>query len=70
MKHSTITARVDAAAASATQALRTTMLVAASMPALPAASRNWRSGVLCACGELRRWPATTRSSVSARWSDR
>jgi hypothetical protein len=44
------------------------MLVAASMPALPAASRNWRSGVLCS---VAKWAlvSTTRSSVSARWSE-
>ncbi|MNO03352.1 hypothetical protein D3C81_2240230 [compost metagenome] len=42
----------------------TTMLVAASIPALPAASRNWCSGVLCASANSAA-TLTTRSSVSA-----
>ena len=52
MKHSSDHRRVDQQQ-HLRQALRTTMLVAASMPALPAASRNWRSGVsLCAWRSL------------------
>ncbi|MNQ94141.1 hypothetical protein D3C85_1096440 [compost metagenome] len=50
-------------------ASRTTMLVAASIPALPAASMNWRSSVLCS----RTKPSatfTTWSRVSALWSVR
>ncbi|MNG14394.1 hypothetical protein D3C81_2253860 [compost metagenome] len=45
-------------------ASRTTMLVAASIPAVPAASRNWRSAVLLSlanCSAI----ATTASRVSA-----
>ncbi|MNE63088.1 hypothetical protein D3C80_1584170 [compost metagenome] len=48
-------------------ASRTTILVAASMPAVPAASRNWRSGVLFSLANLSAI-ATTASRVSALWS--
>ncbi|MNP61675.1 hypothetical protein D3C76_1568890 [compost metagenome] len=47
MKHSTMTAAYTYINM-VRLAFLTTMLVAASIPALPAASRNWRSGVLCA----------------------
>ncbi|MNR31476.1 hypothetical protein D3C85_1489880 [compost metagenome] len=48
-------------------ASRTTMLVAASIPAEPAASRNWRSSVLFSRANLSAM-ATTPSRVSALWS--
>ncbi|MNF14564.1 hypothetical protein D3C80_2168230 [compost metagenome] len=48
-------------------ASRTTMLVAASMPAVPAASRNWRSSLLFSLANLSAM-ATTASRVSALWS--
>ncbi|EWS59429.1 hypothetical protein Y695_04622 [Hydrogenophaga sp. T4] len=50
-------------------AWRTTMLVAASMPALPAASLKVSSGESF-CALKRSTSATTRSSVSALWSFR
>ncbi|MNF89741.1 hypothetical protein D3C84_722770 [compost metagenome] len=48
-------------------ASRTTMLVAASIPAVPAANRNWRSSVLFSLENLSAM-ATTASRVSALWS--
>ncbi|MNG17316.1 hypothetical protein D3C84_1012950 [compost metagenome] len=45
-------------------ASRTTMLVAASIPAVPAASRNWRSSLLFSLANLSAI-ATTASRVSA-----
>src|SRR3954471_22276550 len=50
-------------------ALLTTMLVAASIPALPAASRNFTSWVSLAAAKADTW-STTRVSVSALWSRR
>ncbi|MOA46274.1 hypothetical protein D3C78_1687670 [compost metagenome] len=48
-------------------ASRTTILVAASIPALPAASRNWRSGSLFSAAK-RSAMAATSSRVCALWS--
>ncbi|MNP50449.1 hypothetical protein D3C76_1447140 [compost metagenome] len=45
----------------------TTLLVAASMPAVPAARRNWRSGSLWSV-EKRSAMAATSASVCALWS--
>jgi hypothetical protein len=45
------------------------MFVTASMPAEPAAGRNWRSFVSCCAAKLSAMPST-RFSVSALWSAR
>ncbi|MNQ32925.1 hypothetical protein D3C85_463440 [compost metagenome] len=68
MKHSTITAPYTYTSM-VRLASRTTMLVAASIPALPAASMNWRSPLLCSRAKA---PATltTCSRVCALWSAR
>ncbi|MNT79396.1 hypothetical protein D3C72_2187260 [compost metagenome] len=67
-KHSTTTAPYTMSSM-VRHASLTTMLVAASMPADPAASRNLVSAVLLRWAKASMWP-TTRARVSALWSRR